>query len=78
MLDAEAVVDDAVGNGVVVVGFDAERIAGLGPVDVVPEQRGLVAGDQLVDLRIGVFAVGFGFGLDGLGSRSRFPGWDHC
>ncbi len=40
MLDAEAVVDDAIEYGVV-VGHNLHDVAGFGPVDVIPEDGGL-------------------------------------
>jgi len=41
-------------------------MAGLGIVDVVPEDGGMVALDEFSHVGVGIFSVGVGLRLDGL------------
>src|SRR4029077_8803838 len=66
MFDTEAVVNHAIGDGVVVFGHDFERMAGFGIVNIVPEDGGMVTLDEFAHMGIGIFPVGFGLRLDGL------------
>jgi hypothetical protein len=53
----EAVVDDARGIAVVVVGKEGVRMRSIGIPDVVPEDGGLVSLDQLSPVRVDVRGV---------------------
>ena len=66
MFDAEAVVNHALGDGIVVFGHDVEGMAGLGIIDVVPEDGGMVALDEFAHVGVGIFSVGVGLRLHGL------------
>ncbi len=74
MLDAEAIIDYSIRNGVVIISFDLKRIPGLGPIDVVPQNGWMVARDQFVNLRKSVFTVFLALRLDGLIVRDG-PDW---
>ncbi len=57
MLDAEPVVDHAIGHRVVVIRLHLHRPPRLRPVDVVPQHRRMILLNQFVNLRIGILAI---------------------
>ena len=66
MLDAKSVVNHSIGNRIVILRHDFQRMSGLRIVDIVPQQRRPVALNQLPHMRIRVFPICFTLRFHGL------------
>src|SRR5258708_22267317 len=64
MLHAKAVVDDAIGNSVVILGHKIEGMAGLGIVNVIPEDGRMITLDEFSHMRVRVLTVSLALGLN--------------